>query len=121
MSLLTKTATVTIAINTALSGAICLGSGVLCAIKMPAGWDAAALTFQVSDDQGVTWDELRDSSGTAITVASPTAGQRLELDASDFKSAVFLKVRSGTSGSAVNQTGAARVLTLVSRKFYPVS
>ena len=121
MSLLTKTATVNIAINTALSQAICLGDGVLCAIKMPAGWDAAALTFQVSDDQGVTWDELRDASGTAITVASPTAAYRLELDATSFKSAVWLKVRSGTSGSAVNQTGAARVLTLVSRKFYPVS
>ena len=121
MSLRTKRATATIAINTALSQAICLGDAVLCAIQMSAGWDAAALTFQVSDDQGVTWQELRDASGTAITVASPTAGYRIELDASDFKSAVFLKVRSGTSGSAVNQTGAARVLTIISRKFYPVS
>jgi hypothetical protein len=121
MSLRTKRATVNIAINTALSQAIFLGDGVLCAIQMSAGWDAADLTFQVSDDGGTTWQELRDSSGTAITVASPTAGYRLELDASDFKSAMFLKVRSGTSASPVNQTTAARVLTVISRKFYPVS
>jgi hypothetical protein len=121
MSLRTKRATVNIAINTALSQGISLGDGVLCAIKMSAGWDAAALTFQVSDDGGTTWDELRDSSGTAITVASPTADQRLELDETAFKSTVFLKVRSGTSASPVNQTTAARVLTLISRKFYPVS
>src|SRR5664279_2494122 len=104
MSLLTKTATVTIAINTALSGPICLGDGVLCAIKMPAGWDAAALTFQVSDDGGTTWQELLDNSGAAITVASPAAAQRINMFATDFQSAIWLKVRSGTSGSAVNQT-----------------
>lgn len=117
MSLLTRTATVTIANGASLSGAICLGAGVLSAIQMPAGWDAAALTFQVSDDGGTTWKELQDSSGTATTVSAPTAGNRYEVDATDFKSAVFLKVRSGTSGAAVNQT-ADRVITLISRKYY---
>lgn len=118
MSLLTKTATVTIANGAALSGAVCLGSGVLCAIKMPAAWTAADLTFQVSDDRGVTWDELLDANGTAVTVSGPGAAERLELDAADFKSSVFLKVRSGTAAVAVNQA-AARTLTLITRKFYP--
>jgi hypothetical protein len=121
MSLLTQTATCTIPNGaTALSGAVCLGDKVLCAIQMPGTWVAAALTFQVSDDRGVTWTELLDSAGVAITVATPAVNQRIELDAADFKSAIFLKVRSGTSGAAVNQT-ADRVLTLISRKFYPVS
>jgi hypothetical protein len=118
MSLLPKTVTATIANGAALSGAVCLGSGVLCAIKMPSSWTTADLTFQVSDDNGTTWDELLDASGAAVTVSGPAASERLELDAADFKSAVFLKVRSGTSGSAVNQA-AARTLTLITRKFYP--
>jgi hypothetical protein len=116
MSLLPKTATATIASGASLSGAVCLGSGVLCAIQMPAGWDAADLTFQVSDDRGSTWKEYDDDTGTAVSVISPAAGKRLEL--SGFKSVVFLKVRSGTSSVAVNQT-ADRTLTLITRKFYP--
>ncbi len=119
MSLLPKTASVTIANGASLSGSVCLGDAMLCAILMPAAWTAADLTFQVSDDYGTTWGELLDATGSAITVSSPTAAKRLELDSSDFKSAVFIKVRSGTSGSAVAQ-GAARTLTLISRKFNSV-
>lgn len=119
MGLVPNTATATIANGASLSGAICLGAGVLCAIVMPAGWDAADMTFQVSDDQGATWHELLDASGTAITLSAPAAGSRYEMDAADFKSAMFLKLRSGTTGAPVNQT-AARSLTVVSRKFYPV-
>ena len=120
MSLRTRQANVTIAADAALSGAVCLGDGVLCAIQMPAVWTAADLSFQVSDDGGTTWTELLDSAGVAIAVTTPAATERLEVDASDFKSAVFLKVRSGTSAIPANQA-AARVLTLISRKFYPVS
>ena len=120
MSLLPKTSNVTIANGASLSGAICLGDGVLCAIGMPAAWTAAALTFQVSDDGGVTWSELLDNNQAAVTVAAPTAGNRINMFSTDFQSSVFLKVRSGTSASPVNQ-GAARVFTLVARKFYPVS
>ncbi len=120
MSLLTSTATATIANGASLSGAVFLGDKVLSAIQMPAGWDAAALTFQVSNDGGTTWNELLDATGTAITVASPAAAKRYEVDATQFKSSLFLKVRSGTSSVPVNQT-ASRSLILVARKFYPVS
>jgi hypothetical protein len=119
MSLATpKTASATIANGAALSGAVCLGSGVLCAVQMPTAWTAADLTFQISDDGGTTWTELLDSLGNAITIASPSASKRYEVDASDFKSAMYLKVRSGTSALAVNQAS-ARTLTLIARKFYP--
>jgi hypothetical protein len=111
-----KTAIATIAANASISNAICLGSGALCAIQMPAAWTAADLTFQVSDDRGTTWKELLDASGTAVSVSAPAAGNRLELDSADFKSAVFLKVRSGTAALAVNQA-AERNLTIVSRQF----
>lgn len=118
MSLLTSTATATIASGESLSGPVCLGAKLLCAIQMPAAWDAADLTFQISDDGGSSWTELLDAVGTAIIVSGPAAGERLEIDASDFKSAIWLKVRSGTSALPVGQT-ADRALQLISRKFYP--
>lgn len=118
MSLLPKTASATIANGAALSGAVFLGDGVLCAIEMPAVWTAADITFQTSED-GTTWYDLRDDTGTEIKITSPTAAYRLSLAPGLFASAVWLKVRSGTSASAVNQA-AARTLTLITRKFYPV-
>lgn len=111
--------TVTIANGTALSGAVNLSDKVLSAIIIPSAWTTAALTFQASDDQGVTWYNLYDSSGNEITIASGNVNtsSRISLDPSDYASVDFIKVRSGTQGSPVNQ-GAARVLTLVSRKYY---
>lgn len=117
MSILSKTASIAIASGAALSGAVCLGSNVLSAIQMPAAWTAADLTFQVSDDRGQTWVELLDTAGNPIKVATPAAGARVELDAADFKDALFLKVRSGTAAIPVNQA-ADRALTLISRKYY---
>ena len=34
---------------------------------MPATWQTAALTFQVSPDGGTTWQELYDGAGNEIT------------------------------------------------------
>lgn len=118
MSLLPKISTATIANGAALSGAVFLGEGVLCALQMPAAWDAAGITFQVSDDNGTTWKELMDDTGAAISITTPAAGNRLSLAAGLFASAPLIKVRSGTSGSPVNQS-AARTITLIARKFYP--
>lgn len=105
--------------GTALSNAINVGTKVLCGIQMPAAWDAANLTFQVSYDSGVTWQDLYDGLGTEIAVTSPAAGKYLAVDPSDYAGIVFLKVRSGTTGTPVNQT-ADRTIVLVSRKFYPI-
>jgi hypothetical protein len=117
-NLLPKNIVATITAGTALSDAIDLGDGILTAIHMPAAWTAATLTFQVSDDSGTTWSELRNTAGVAVTVAAAAAAIRLEVDTTAFKSTAFLKVRSGTSATPVNQA-ADRVLTLVTRKFYP--
>jgi hypothetical protein len=102
---------------TALSSAIFIGEKVICGIKMSAAWSTAALTFQWSFD-GETWAELMDSNGTAISVAAPAQGTQFTLDPSDFAAVVWVKVRSGTANTPVNQ-GADRVLTLFARKFYP--
>jgi hypothetical protein len=90
-----------------------------CAIQIPAGWSGTgALTFQASDD-GATWWELTDNTGAAVTLAQTAASTRYNLFSTDFQSARFFKVRSGTAGTPANQTNAV-TLGLVIRKFYPV-
>lgn len=111
--------TTTIASGESLSPIVVTGERTICAVVMPATWTTADLTFQVSDDGGQTWAELRDADGAVVTLASPTAGNRYNLSASYFQSSKFFKVRSGTVGSPVNQAG-ARVLKLITRKFYPM-
>lgn len=110
---------VTITSGTALSSAVNLGDKILSAILIDANWTTAALTFQVSDDNGVTWYELYDENGTAVSCASGivVAGQRLTVDPDLFESVDQIKVRSGTSGSPVNQTDTV-TLTLIGRKYY---
>jgi len=108
-----------IAAGAALSGAVNLSDKVLCAIIMPAVWTAAALTFQASDDGGLTWYSVYDDQGNEITIVSTVAiaGVRLSMDPSNFASISAIKVRSGAAATPVNQTYAATI-GLVSRKYY---
>ncbi len=105
-------ATVTIPASGSLSEALALRGMALVHIQMPGAWDAAALTFSTSAD-GTTYGSLK-KGGTeySITVAASDA-QIIPRD--DFAGVRFLKVRSGTAGTPVNQT-AARTITLVLRK-----
>lgn len=102
----------TIASGTSLSGAAALGAKTLVGIAMPAGWDAADLTFQVSADGGTTWLEMQ--SGSAAIDLKAAAGQYVAVDPALWRGVNMVKVRSGTSGAAVNQT-ADRVLSLIVR------
>ncbi len=97
-----------IANGASLSASFNLNGRVLCGVYMPAAWTAAGLTFQVSHD-GTTWYNVQ--SATAEYSATATVDQYIALDPVIFYGAAFLKVRSGTAGSAVNQ-GAARTLIL---------
>jgi len=121
MATVSKKQVATIAIGTALASGVLIGDKVLCAILMPAGWDAAGLSFQASDDDGVTWNDMYDDAGLEVKLSPATpAAKRLSLDPSLFAGVTWIKVRSGLTGAPVNQT-AARALTLVSRKFYALS
>lgn len=102
---------VLIASGAALSAAVALGAKTIHGIAMSAGWDAAALTFQVSID-GVTFLELQGIS--AVVQATVAAGQFIALDPAIWRGFNQVKVRSGTSGTPVNQT-ADRTLTLITR------
>lgn len=107
---------VTITSGTSLSAAIPAGVNVPIGIVMPAAWDAASITFQVSADGGTTWVELYDTTGTNNTTLTVAASRYLVLDPNVWIGINHIKIRSGTSGSPVNQT-ADRILTLVSRVY----
>jgi hypothetical protein len=104
-----ETLTVTIANGASLSDAVDLGGRKLVAIVMPSSWTAASLTFQASPD-GVTYDDLYDSATERSVTAA--ASRYLAFNIADWVSVRFLKIRSGTAGTPVNQA-AARTLTLV--------
>ncbi len=114
-----NTVSATIANGTALSGAINLGAQTLVAIIIPAAWTAAAISFQASEDGGTTWYDVFDSTGTEVSIASANvvAGRRVTVDPTAYVGLDINKVRSGVTATPVNQ-GAARALTLVSRKIY---
>jgi len=105
--------TATIAASSSLSPEVDLGIGTLVGIAMPAAWTAAALTFQVSVDGGVTWNELTTSAGAAVSY-TVAAGQFIAVDPTLWRGINAIKVRSGTSGSPVNQVSQA-ALTFVTR------
>ena len=114
-----STAQVTIANGTSLSSAVGLGEKTLIGIIVSAAWTAADLTFQASEDAGVTWLNVFDQAGVELKIATAgvVAGQRVSIDPTPFIGIDMLKIRSGTNAAPVNQ-GAARTLTLISRKIY---
>lgn len=83
-------------------------------IFMSAAWDAAAITFQISQD-GTNWYDLYDA-GTEIS-ATVAAGRAQALTASAFNAqpGPYWRLRSGTGASPVTQN-ADRALKVLFRK-----
>ena len=103
----------TIANGQSLSGALSLGGLRLFGIVMPAAWTAANLTFQMSPDGGTTWVNMYDTNGTELT-ATAAVSRFIAFDPTNFASIQSIKVRSGTSGTPVNQ-GQDSTLQLILR------
>ena len=107
--------TATIANAASLSDAVYLHGEVLVGIRMPAVWDAANLTFQVSMDD-VTYLNAYSQVG-AEHVVTAAASRHIWVDPTDFAGYRWIKVRSGTAGTPVVQdTGQDdRLIILVTR------
>lgn len=103
---------ISIASGTSLSGAINLGGLRVFSIAVPSPWTTANLTFQASYDGGTTWSDVYKDGSEYVYTA--TAGKDNDVDLQRFSSIPMLKVRSGTSGTPVNQA-ADRTITLVLR------
>lgn len=104
---------ITIASGQSLSGALNLGGLRLFGIVMPSVWTTANITFQMSPDNGVTWQNVYDSSGNEVTVTTGTS-RYIAMDATVLASIQWLQVRSGTNGTPVNQAQNS-ALTLILR------
>tara|TARA_R110000823_G_scaffold10557_1_gene36771 strand:+ start:1183 stop:1548 length:366 start_codon:yes stop_codon:yes gene_type:complete len=87
-----------------------LGTSRLSRIVMPASWTTANLTVQTSYD-GLTGNDLYDSSGDEYVITA-AASRAIKVPLIDFISERFIKLRSGTTGSPVNQA-ADRTLYLI--------
>jgi hypothetical protein len=103
-----KLLTVTIANGASLSGVVEIGGSKPVLIDVP-GWTAAAITFQASHD-GVTFRNLYDEDAAEVNCSSFSTGRVVQLP-SQLEGVAFLKLRSGTAATPVNQ-GSARSLKL---------
>jgi hypothetical protein len=109
--------TAAISAGQSLSASFAVGPGELVGIIVPSGWTAANLTFQCSVDN-VNFFELYDQFGAEITVTVPVlTGCMLAWDPS-VKVGGYLKIRSGTVGSPVNQVSAANLTALIRKLMY---
>lgn len=92
-----------------------LHNRTLLGIIMPAGWDAAALNLEVSVDASTWVTHVYDLAGVALgSWASFTLGGAYALDPLSMLPYQYIRLRSGTAASPVNQT-AQRNFTLVTR------
>ena len=105
----------TIANGANLSDAVNLRGEVLVGVRMCAVWDAANLTFQVSMDD-VTYLNAYSGAG-AEHVVTAAASRHIWVDPNAFAGYRWLKVRSGTVGTPVDQTTGAdpRLIELITR------
>ena len=105
----------TIANGASVSGVVFVEGGVIVGIRMPAVWDAAVLTFQVSMDD-VTYLDAYSSAGAEHTITA-AASTHIWVDPTAFAGYRWLIVRSGTTAVPVAQdTGAdARLIELIVR------
>ena len=104
---------VVIANGASLSPSVYLDKGVLSAIHMPAAWDTANLTFQGSNDN-FTFDSVYNDAGTEFTITAVASRYIIvtTTNTANLAGLMYIKVRSGTSGTPVTQT-AARTLFLI--------
>lgn len=113
----TYSTTATIANGASASGSVRSEGMVLAAIALPAAWTAAALTFEVSFDDGTTWYDLYDDQATEVSISSANmtslVGKAVTNSAVLEKLAAvpMFRLISGTSSAAVNQ-GADRTFTV---------
>lgn len=76
-------------------------------IIMPAAWDAANITFLVSDNPTTGFVMLVDDAGAEVALTTVTVSTAISLtgvDKESLESAMFVKIRSGTNATPVNQT-----------------
>jgi hypothetical protein len=113
-TLVTQTTTIaaTISSGQSLSSEIDLGGYRNIAIQMPSSWDTANLTFQGSTVSSGTFQNIYDSAGNELTLIA--AASHAIADIPELAPFRYIKIRSGTSGTPVNQS-ANRTITVIAK------
>ena len=106
--------TATIASGTAITGSIDLKDQPILAVRIPASWTTANLTFQGSQD-GTNFFDVYNLYGDEFTAVVGGASRYVVMSPFDFQWARYIKIRSGTTGTPVNQ-GADRSLLIITRR-----
>lgn len=101
--------TAVIANGAAVSDAQDLKGSRYISLQMPAAWTAANLTFQGSNDNS-TFNDIYDSAGNELTATA--AASRCITDIPELTPFRYIKIRSGTNGTPVNQ-GAERSIVII--------
>ena len=98
-----------------VSDEILVGAANLVGLYLPAEWTTANLTMQVGED-GAAWSNVYDAAGNEVTLTVSGAGTYIALPAGAFNALGYFRLRSGTSGTPVNQ-GATRTILAALRPF----
>lgn len=96
------TAIITIAVDNDLSDSVDLKRFTLGSFRLPAGMDSVSVTFQASDDD-ITFDQVRDASGSAIIITIDATAATYTVNPQDFASLRYLKIATST-GESSNRT-----------------
>lgn len=103
--------TATIAKDASLSSAVNIDHCSPIRIIVPT-IDSASLTLQHSDD-GTAYANVYDKAGNEVTLVTATGARVVILNPNDYFNMKYLKIRSGTASSPVNQTTAAVTFSVV--------
>lgn len=105
-----------------VSNGILIGDYCICGLIFPANWTGTpGITWQISVDNGVTWYELNDDTGAAVSEPAATAAGKyyaINPFQVSLTGAVLVKLRSGTVAAPALQTNAV-VVQVVTRRIYP--
>lgn len=106
----------TIASGQSLSGVVPLAINheTLVGIQMPPAWTTADLSFQAAYDDDATFVDLYDVAGVEVT-AKAAASRYIPVDPADFRGVLFLKIRSGTAATPVNQAADRELILITAR------
>lgn len=77
---------------------------VIVAIALPATWTAASITFLAADTAEGTFQPVYDAAGVEYTVVA-VQGHVVVVPADATRAFRYVKLRSGTGGTPVNQGG----------------
>lgn len=99
---------VSIGAGASLSAEVNVNDKRIVGIQMPAGWDAASITFAALTRQSAagvaTFGLVQEQGGAEVTVTTPAADEYVAINGQVLVALGRVKVRSGTSGAPVNQT-----------------